>query len=337
MSTSETNPHAEPRPRHPPHGHHPDPHLEVEASHGAGMPAPSGDQVLPDDVSREFEGRSGDTRSSDAASAAEVSNGAAPAEIEEEVRDYLVRHGLQVAFDQHKVFPLHNPVVEGGKVTEGEPYTYTALFEVRPTLHLGEYKGVSVRLPEAKVDDEEVEKALTALRERLARFIGIDPRPLTKGDFALVDLDGRDTSGKSKDFKHEGVMIEVGGESNLPEFNAALPGMTVGEAKTFEVVYPEDFEAKHLAGRTIAYTVSVRQIKVKEVPPADDSFRTSGRPALSPSCGKRPGPRRSLRANHERQARGGLLRHLPEANTVPVPGSWSRTSSATSSRTSFVR
>src|SRR5262245_5746404 len=130
-------------------------------------------------------------------------------EIEEEVRDHLVRHGLQEAFGQHKVFPLHNPVVEGGKVTEGEPYSYSALFEVRPQLRLGEYKGLSVSLPEAKVGDDEVEKALTALRERLARFVGVDPRPLVKGDFAVVDLEGRDVTGKGKDFKHEGVMVEL--------------------------------------------------------------------------------------------------------------------------------
>src|SRR5438552_6091512 len=89
-------------------------------------------------------------------------------EIEEEVRDHLVRHGLEEAFRKHKLFPLHNPVVEGGPVAEGQAYSYSALFEVRPELHLGEYKGVSVSMPEPSVNDEEVEKALTALRERLA-------------------------------------------------------------------------------------------------------------------------------------------------------------------------
>jgi trigger factor len=243
-------------------------------------------------------------------------------EIEEEVRDHLVRHGLQEAFGQHKVFPLHNPVVEGGKVKEGEPYSYSALFEVRPELRLDEYKGLKVSLPEAKVGDEEVEKALTALRERLARFVGVDPRPMVKGDFAVVDLEGRDITGKGKDFKHEGVMVEVGGDNNLPEFNTALPGMTVGESKTFDVAYPQDFEAENLRGKTFAYTITVRQIKVKEVPPADDELpKDVGKPGTLAELREtiRKDLTDSLRANHERQARESLLRHLIEANTVQVP------------------
>jgi trigger factor len=142
------------------------------------------------------------------------------------------------------------------------------------------------------------------------------------GDFALVDLEGRDTSGKSKDFRHEGIMIEVGGENNLPEFNAALPGANVGESKTFEVVYPENFEAKHLAGRTIAYTLTVRQIKVKEIPPADDELpkdvgKTGTLAELRETI--RKDLLDSLRTNHERQARESLLRHLIDTNTAPVP------------------
>lgn len=243
-------------------------------------------------------------------------------EIEEEVRDHLVRHGLEEAFHRHKIFPLHNPVVEGGPVTDGEPYSYKALFEVRPELHLGEYKGVSVSMPEAAVGDDEVDKALGALRERLARFVGVDPRPLVKGDFALVDLEGRDKEGKGKDFKHEGVMVEVGGETNLPEFNDALPGMNVGETKMFTVAYPEDFDAEHLAGRKIDYTIAVRQIKVKELPAADDELpKDVGKTGTLAELREeiRTDLLEGLRRNNERQARESILRHLIEKNTVPVP------------------
>jgi trigger factor len=243
-------------------------------------------------------------------------------EIQEEVRDHLVRHGLQEAFGRHKVFPLHNPVVEGGPVKEGETYSYSALFEVRPELRVDEYKGVSVSMPEPAIGDDEVEKALTALRERLARFVSVEPRPLVQGDFALLDIEGRDTEGKSKDFKHEGVMVEVGGENNLPEFNQALPGMTVGESKSFTVAYPESFDAPHLAGHTIAYTITVRQIKVKELPAADDELpKDVGRPGTIAELREqiRADLLESHRRNGERQARETILRHLIDRNAVQVP------------------
>src|SRR5262245_17793740 len=177
--------------------------IESDLSDAGGCRRRLSIKVAPDDVAREF----GETvkRYARAVRMPGFRRGKVPVdmvrrrfaqEIEEEVRDHLVRHGLQEAFGRHKLFPLHNPVVEGGKVVEGEPYGYSALFEVRPELRMGEYKGLKVSLPEAKVGDEDVEKALTALRERLARFVGVDPRPLVKGDFALVDLEGRDVSGK---------------------------------------------------------------------------------------------------------------------------------------------
>src|SRR2546422_9420063 len=59
-------------------------------------------------------------------------------EIEEEVRDHVLRHGLREAFERHKVSPLHNPAVEVGPIKDGEAFTCTALFEVKPELRLGE-------------------------------------------------------------------------------------------------------------------------------------------------------------------------------------------------------
>lgn len=243
-------------------------------------------------------------------------------EIEEEVRERLVKHGLEHAFEQHSVLPLHDPVIEGGEVKEDEPYAFSALFEVKPKLRVAEYKGLPVALSEPVVRDEDVERALDSLRERLGRFVPVEPRPLAKGDFALVDLEGRYEDGTGKDFKHDGVMIEVGSENNLPEFEAALPGMQPGESRTFTVAYPTEFEADHLAGRQVRYTLMLREIKVKELPPADDELpKDLGKAGTLADL--REEIRRDLTTGmkqaNERRARESLLRHLIETNVAEVP------------------
>lgn len=243
-------------------------------------------------------------------------------EIEEEVRDHLVRTGLREAFLAHSVMPLHNPAVEVGEIKEGQPFAYTALFEVKPAIALGDYRGLPVTIPPSSVSDEEVERALDSLRERYAKFVTVEPRPLAAGDFALVDLTGREESGTGKDIKHEAVMIEVGGESNMPEFNEALPGMSVGESKSIVVSYPEDFGAEHLAGRRIEYALTMNGIKKKELPPADDEFpKDLGKEGtLDDLRGEiRKDLEGARRRNAEREGREALLRQLIEKNPVEVP------------------
>jgi trigger factor len=243
-------------------------------------------------------------------------------EIHAEVREHLVAHGLREALTTHEVRPLHDPVVDGGELKEGEAYGFSALFEVRPRIDLRDYKGLAVSLPAAVVSDEEVDHAVDAIREKLGRFIPAEPRPVTKGDFALVDLEGRYEDGKGKDFKHEGVMIEVGSDHNLPEFEQAMPGMLVGDSKTFDVSYPAEFDAEHLSGRRVHYTVVLKEVKVKELPPADDELpKDLGRQGTLATLKEeiRADLLEGKKRQNERQAREQLLRRMIEMHPVDLP------------------
>ena len=117
-------------------------------------------------------------------------------------------------------------------------------------------------------------------------------------------------------------MVEIGSETNLPEFNDALPGLSPGEAKTFVVAYPQEFGAEHLAGRRVGYTAHVKEIKARELPPADDELpKDLGKTGTLKEMLEEL--RRDLAASRhrmaERQARESLLRQLIESNPVPLP------------------
>jgi trigger factor len=243
-------------------------------------------------------------------------------EIEDEVRDHLVRHGLSEAFERHKLHPLHDPVVEGEAVREGESYAYSALFEVRPEVRLDRYTGLPVTMSVPEVTDDDVDKAIASLRENLARFVPVPPRPAARGDFLLLDLEGHYEDGKGSDFKHESVMVEIGSETNLPEFNETLPGMSPGETRQFVVAYPQEFGAEQLAGRRVGYTAALKEIKARELPPADDELpKDLGKSGTLADL--REEVRRDLgaarRRTAERQARESLLRQLIEATPLDLP------------------
>jgi trigger factor len=78
--------------------------------------------------------------------------------------------------------------------------------------------------------------------------------------------------GRGKNLKDEKLLLEAGSEENHPDFNAAVLGMEPGENRTFEVEYPDDYNAVSLRGCAVEYQVSLQEIKRKVVPPQDDDL-----------------------------------------------------------------
>jgi len=131
------------------------------------------------------------------------------------------------------------------------------------------------------VSEEDVEKALTDLRERNATFNPVEGRPLADGDFAQVSLDGHPKAGQKSDDEEAGggqpvhmdeVLVEIAGQNTMPEFTEHLRGASAGDERTFDVNYPEDTQDKRLAGKAFSYAVKVQSIKQKSLPEMNDEF-----------------------------------------------------------------
>src|SRR5262245_12473831 len=165
--------------------------------------------------------------------------------------------------------PITMPKVSDLKIDEGQPMTFRAVFETLPLVDVPEYRGLSVASRTAKIEDADVDKELDRVREENARFDPVEDRPVQRGDFAVVDLAWRPAEG-GKGGRDENALIEVGGEGNHPDMAATLEGMSVGDTREVRLTWPEDHPA--LAGQTIDYTVTLKAVKVKVVPVADDEF-----------------------------------------------------------------
>ena len=90
-------------------------------------------------------------------------------------------------------------------------------------------------------------------------------------------------------------MVRIGDEATMPVFTENLRGASPEESREFEVVYPEDYERKNLAGRTVKFRATVKAVRRKELPELNDEFakdlgdfKTLGelkRPFAKTSCG----------------------------------------------------
>ncbi len=191
-------------------------------------------------------------------------------EIFSETAEALVN---KIVFDELEgrgLKPLAAPQVEELKIEEGEPMTFRAVFEILPLIELPDWKGLRVSVKGASVSDEDVDKQLDRLREEAARFDPVEDRPARKGDHVVVDLVWTPSDG-GKGGSDENALIEIGHEGNHPDMNEAFLDMAVGDKKELDVTWGPD-AAPAVAGKTVHYAATVKGIKDKIVPKADDEF-----------------------------------------------------------------
>jgi trigger factor len=191
-------------------------------------------------------------------------------EIYSEAAEALVNKVVFQELEGRGLKPLAPPQVDDLQMEEGEPMTFRAVFEILPLVDAPEWKGLRVSGPGAKVSDEDIEKQIDQLREQAARFDPVEDRPSKKGDHVVVDLVWEPRDG-GKGGRDENALIEVGHEGNHADMNKALEGMSIDETKDIDVTWGPD-AAPAVAGKKIRYTATLKGIKDKIVPAADDEF-----------------------------------------------------------------
>jgi trigger factor len=191
-------------------------------------------------------------------------------DIRQEVLEKLVpRHFFKRA-EQEGLAVVGTPNIKDVHFEKGEPLKFTAEFEVEPAVELKEYKGLTVEYQEPEITDEDVTKRAEQLREQKAEYVNVDPRPLEKGDYAVVSLES--LGGVEQPIKQDELMLEVGGEETLSDFTSNLTGVSPGEEREFDVTYPEDYGQAKLAGKKVRFKAAVKGIRRKEVPEINDDF-----------------------------------------------------------------
>lgn len=201
-------------------------------------------------------------------------------DIQGDVLKRLVPEAVEQAITESGLNVIGQPDVhlenEGLDKFGQESISLHAHVEVMPDVALGEYKGLEAARRTRPVNDEEVERVIENLREASASLQPVEDRASEVGDTVTVDIQGRYLEPPADDDVNvSDVDILLGGEGVLPEFTEQLTGVRPDEVKTFTVVYPEDFNAQGLAGKSIEYTATVTAVRRKETPELDDEWVTS--------------------------------------------------------------
>jgi trigger factor len=193
------------------------------------------------------------------------------AQVLEEVAEALVNKVVFEELEGRGLKPLASPKVMDLKIEEDRPMTFRAVFETLPLIEVPEYRGLRARARSPAVTEQDVERELDRLREENARYDPVEDRPSQEGDFVLLDTAWRPAEG-GRGGRNENAMVEVGGAGNHPDLNRALTGLSPGETRDVRLVYPADHAVPRLAGKTLDYTLTLKAVKRKVLPAADDEF-----------------------------------------------------------------
>lgn len=190
------------------------------------------------------------------------------AEIRKDVIDGLLPERFNKAVAELGVSPVGQPQVTELTVDEGQPLHVKAVFEFIPAFALDGYQDVTVDKPSAEISEEEFEKEMAQLRESRATVEPVEEdRPLVDGDWAQISYSGQvDGEPEAAPVAGEDSLVEIGGKDTVEAFSTVLRGAKAGQELKAEVIYPADYAEPKLAGKTVAYDVTVQGIKKRTLP-----------------------------------------------------------------------
>lgn len=244
-------------------------------------------------------------------------------DINSEVIEALVPRYFREESEKQNLYPVSQPRVTDLHLHDGEPLKFKASFEVMPDVQIEGYQEIRGEKPEVSVTDEEVEQALNNLREQHASYAAVEEdRAIQDGDYAQVSFKGTPTEG-GEPVEVPEVLVEIGGTNTVKEFSDNLRGAKVGEERSFNVTYPEDFPDKRLAGKTTHYDSKVIGIKTKSVPELNDEFAKELGAEFNTTNDLRDRIRAGMLAEKEHQAeheaKDKLIESLVSKFDFPVP------------------
>ena len=186
--------------------------------------------------------------------------------VHKEFKDTVQQQNLQVAgYPRFEAKPADN---------NDSLYTVSATFEVYPEIVLGDLNNQSIERPNAQVSEADIDKTLYMICKQRVAYKPVD-RAAQKGDRVKIDyhgtIDGNDfTGGKAED-----VYLILGDGKFLKDFEASLIGMQAGSSKSFDVVFPEDYHGKDIAGKTVTFEAKLNQLEEPVLPKIDTELAKS--------------------------------------------------------------
>jgi trigger factor len=191
--------------------------------------------------------------------------------VHQEVFGELVESSFSEALVQESLRPAGMPRIEPEIDPVEQRFGFTAIFEVLPQLEVASLAGRVVKSPVAEIADEDLENMVQHLRRQRATWAAAD-RPAVMGDRLTISFTGTVDGESFEGGSGSGVQIELGAGRMIPGFEEGLVGASAGDRRSLELVFPDPYQAEHLAGKPVRFEVTVDAVEESVLPEVDAAF-----------------------------------------------------------------
>ena len=201
-------------------------------------------------------------------------------QIKMEAASDLIDKSLNEIFSDEKEtenrpLPYAQPVLE--KMPEfdtSKDFVYTVTYDVFPKVEVKDFGGITIKEPQVSVGEAELNEELKGIQERNAVVIDKkDDEKAEKDNIITISIVEKDEKGEEiSATKRDEFTFTLGPAENVYKIDDDLIGLKKGETKEITKKYGKDEKDESLKGQTKKYSVTVKQIKVRNLPALDDEL-----------------------------------------------------------------
>jgi trigger factor len=200
----------------------------------------------------------------------------------------IIQEGIEQAIKQEAITAIGQPQLRSSfddliiNYKPGQPLIFAAAVDVVPEIQLNQYTGLEAKAEEIKYDPTQVDSVIEAQREKLATLVPVEGRAAQIGDMAVIDFKGviAKTEGDDPDTEPKPIpggegtdfQVELQEDKFIPGFVLGIVGMNPGETKEVSAQFPDPYGNEELSGKLALFTITLKEIKAKELPELDDDF-----------------------------------------------------------------
>lgn len=244
--------------------------------------------------------------------------------IYQEVVNDIIRDTVFEAIEQEKINAVGMPNIEKVE-NKDDNLVYEATVEVYPEVELKSFNDLSVERKHSTVTDADVDTMVENLRKQ--RQTWTETKGMAKNDMKVtIDFEGSIDGEKFDGGTAQDYVLTLGSGSMIPGFEDGIVGMKKGEEKTIDVTFPENYQAKNLAGKAAQFKITVKKVEKPQLPEVDAEFLKVFGISEEEGVDKL---KADVRKNMEREVKNGLRNQVKQvtfdallaANEVELPSS----------------
>ncbi len=195
-------------------------------------------------------------------------------QVRNEVVGEIVQSSFMDALGQEELRPAGPPDIKPLNIEPGEGLSYMAEFDVYPEITLPPLESLKISRPDSVLGDSDVDQMLETLRKQRRNWDSVERAALAT-DRVVIDFEGFMDDTPVENAKGSEVPVELDASRMIPGFEAGLVGSLAGEEKNLDLAFPEEYHAKELAGRAVAFKIKVHRVEEPSLPELDEAFAES--------------------------------------------------------------